>query len=527
MILAPMLLAAMLGGVYLAWEPPSADLAAQTFRADFFEAHGFAVWSNSWYSGIHLPGYSLLFPPLGAWLGVRLVGVLSCVAAAGLFAALAQDRFGERARVGALWFGAATSMNLFTGRITFALGVAVGLGALLALQRGRPRWAAAIAALTSFASPVAGLFVGMAGVAVAIARRPALAGPRTWLEGAGVAVAAFAAIAALVLAFPAEGVEPFITSTFQNVPLFAIVALILIPRDERALRWGIALYGVLAIALFAFDNAVGGNASRLGALFAGPVMAVALWGRRPVALAILVLPLLWWQWSAPVRDLIDAVGDPSTEASFHAPLVEELDRLTVGAPTRVEVPPTRNRWEAVYVAESYPIARGWLRQAESDDFELFKDDHLTAAEYLGWLRERAIGYVAVPQGVDMDYLADDEVALIDAGLPYLRLVWSNDDWMLYEVEGDSPFVTMAGEPRSPAADARLASLGPTSFELNADAPGEYVVRVRHTRYWDVLSGDACVEPDGDWTVVRARAAGVIRVGARSGLDALAGTRDAC
>ena len=69
MVAVPMLLAAVLGGIYLAFDPPSADLAAQTFRADFFDAHGFAVWSNSWYSGVHLPGYSLLYPPLGAWLG--------------------------------------------------------------------------------------------------------------------------------------------------------------------------------------------------------------------------------------------------------------------------------------------------------------------------------------------------------------------------------------------------------------------------------------------------------------------------
>jgi hypothetical protein len=527
MVAVPMLLAAVLGGVYLAWDPPSADLAAQTFRADFFDAHGFAVWSNSWYEGFHLPGYSLLFPPLGSWLGARLVGVLSAVAAAGLFAALARDRFGERARLGAVWFGVATATNLFTGRITFGLGIAVGLGALLALQRARPRWAAALAVLTSFASPVAGLFLAIAGTAVAIARRPALAARGAWIPGAGVAAASLAGIAGLVLAFPLEGIEPFVLSAFANIPLFAVVALLLIPGDERTLRWGVALYAALAIAVFLFDNTVGGNVTRLGALFAGPVMAVALWGRRPVALAIVVLPLLWWQWAAPVRDLNDAVGDPSTEAGFYAPLLDELDTLTVGAPTRVEIAPTRNRWEAAYVAESYPLARGWLRQAESDDFELFKDERLTPDAYLEWLRERAVGYVAVPQGVDLDYLADDETALIASGLPYLDLVWENDDWRLYEVAGDPAFVTDPASPGEPAADARLAALDPTSFELTADAPGEYLIRLQYTRYWNVASGDACVSRDGDWTVVRARSAGVIRVESSFGVDALFGAGDGC
>lgn len=527
MILAPMLLAAVLGGVYLAWEPSSADLAAQTFRADLFDLHGLLVWSNDWYAGFHLPGYSLLFPPLAAWIGVRLLGVLAAVAAAGLFGALARERYGERGRLGALWFGAATATSLFTGRITFALGVAIGLAALLALQRERPRLAAALAVLTAFASPVAGLFLAIAGAAVAIARRPAIGGAGAWAGGAGVAVAAALALAALGLAFPIDGVEPFVTSAFQNVPIFAAVALVLLPGDERVLRWGVALYALAAIALFAFDNAVGGNVTRLGALFAGPVLALALWRRRPVALAVLALPLVWWQWSPAVRDVSDALGDPSVEHSFHRPLVDELDGLTVGAPTRVHVLPTRDRWESVYVAEAYPLARGWLRQAESDDFELFQDGRLTPEAYLAWLRERGVAYVAVPLGVELDYLADDEANLIDVGLPYLDLVWETGDWRLYRVRGEPALVTPAQAPGPPAADARLAALGPDSFELTAEAPGSYLVRVRYTRYWDVVAGDACIERDGDWTVVRARASSVVRVEARFGLDALLGARDRC
>ena len=527
MILAPMLLAAALGGVYLAWEPPSADLAAQTFRADLFDLHGFLVWSNDWYAGFHVPGYSLLFPPLGAWLGVRLVGVLASVAAAGLFGALARGRYGERGRVGALWFGAATAVNLFTGRITFALGVAVGLAALLALQRRRPALAAALAVLTSAASPVAGLFVAIAGVAVAIARRPAVATPREWLGGACLALAALLSLGALALAFPIDGVEPFVTSAFQNIPLFAVVALVLLPGEERTVRWAVALYAAVAIAVFATDNAVGGNITRMGALFAGPVLALALWRRRPVALALVALPLLWWQVSPAVRDVSDALGDPSTERSYHQPLVDELDHLTVGAPTRVQVLPTRNRWESVYVAEDYPLARGWLRQAESGDFDLFQDDELTASAYLAWLRERAVAYVAVPQGVDLDYLADDEAALIEGGLPYLNPVWETADWRLYRVAGEPALVTPADAPGPPASDARLAAFGPDSFELTADVPGSYLVRLRYTRYWDVVGGDACIERDGDWTVVRARSASVVRVEANFGLDSLFEARDGC
>ena len=71
-----MLVAAILSIAYLLLEPSSADLAAQTFRSDLFASHGFLLWNNDWYGGHYLPGYSVLFPPLGAALGPRLVGAL-------------------------------------------------------------------------------------------------------------------------------------------------------------------------------------------------------------------------------------------------------------------------------------------------------------------------------------------------------------------------------------------------------------------------------------------------------------------
>jgi len=523
-----MAIAAVLAAIYLIAEPPSADLAAQAFRADQFEAHGFAVWTNAWYGGIELPGYSPLFPPLAAVLGVRLVGALAAVAAAGLFGALVSGRGGDpgTGRLGAIWFGAATAVNLFTGRLTFALGVAVGLAALLALQRRRPGGASILAALTVLASPIAGLFLAIAGAGVA------LSGGRARGRGEGrgaiaMAAVALATIALVAYAFPVSGVEPFVASAFWSIAGFTVVALVLLPHGEQALRRGIAIYGGLALVLFLFDTAIGGNVARLGALFGGPVLAVVLARRRPLALALVALPLLAWQLAAPIRDVSDASGDPSIARAFHQPLVDELGSLAAGAPSRVEVLPTRNRWESVYVARSFPLARGWLRQAESDDFDLFQDGNLTPEAYEAWLRERAVSYVAVPLGVDLDYLADDEAALIDAGLPYLALVWESPDWRLYRVVGGAAFVATPDAPLEPADGARLAALGHDSFELTADRAGSYLVRERYTRYWEVISGDACIEPEGDWTLVEAKAPSLIGVRAGFSAEALLGTSDQC
>ena len=56
---------------------------------------GFATWNAQWYGGHHMAGYSLLYPPLAALAGTRLVGVVAGVAAVRLFAG---SRAGARRR---------------------------------------------------------------------------------------------------------------------------------------------------------------------------------------------------------------------------------------------------------------------------------------------------------------------------------------------------------------------------------------------------------------------------------------------
>ena len=448
-----------------------------------------------------------------------MVGALSAVAAAGLFGALARYRYGPRARLAILWFGAATASMLIAGQLTFALGVALGLGALLALQRGRPVLVVALGALTACASPVAGLFVALAGVTVAITPG--------WRAGVALAAATLAPIAALALAFPSSGYFPFVATAFLPVPLFAFAALVLLPVEERSLRIGVILYAALCLGLALAHTQVGANAARLGSLFGGPVLALGLAGRRPLALALLAVPLLYWQWAAPVRDLTNAAGDPSVEASYYAPLLAELERRTGGAPTRIEIPPTQNRWEADFVAPRFAIARGWLRQSEAEDFDLFTGDNLTPAAYRDWLHGRGIGYVALSDA-DPDYLAEDEVTVIRDAPRYLRPVWSNRHWRLYSVRGTPGLVSPASQPSASAGSrARLVRVGPADFTLFVRRPGVFLVRVHPNRYWVVGSGRACVARSGDWTLVEARAPGPVRVSARFSLAALFGRDRQC
>ena len=509
----------MLAIAYLLLQPSSVDLAAQAFRADLFASHGLLLWNDYWYAGHYLLGYSVLFPPLGALLGPRVVGALAVVATAALFAALAYRRYGERAWLATLWLGGATATMLMANRLTFVLGAAIGLGALLAAQRGRVALAATLAALSGLGSPVAGVFVALAGGALAVTGRRRL--------GSLLAVAALAPIVVLALAFPSGGYFPFVFTAFLPVPLFAAAALVLLPPEERLLRAGVLLYAALCLVLFAFHTQIGANAARLGSLFGGPVLALGLAGRRPIALAVVALPLLWWQWTAPVRDFAAGQDDPSVTGGYYDPLIGELERVTRRRPVRIEIPPTRNRFESDYVAPHFPLARGWLRQSESADFDLFTGDNLTPSSYRAWLQGQGVTYVALADA-DPDYLAEDEDDLIRTGLPYLRPVWSNENWRLYRLRRAVGLVSRAGEPsRPPGPGNRLVDVGAQSFSFSAHEAGSYLVRIHYTPYWAVTSGDACVRQDGDWTRLEVHQPRAVAVAARFSLGGLLRRHSEC
>jgi hypothetical protein len=501
LVLTATLLAAAIAGAYLLWGPPSQDLAAATFRADLFSDHGFVIWNNAWYSGHYLLSYSVTYPPLGALLGPRLAGAAGAVAAAAIFAVLAGRASAARAVAGSLWFAAAVAVWLFTGRMPFLLAVPFGLAALLPSERGwGPALAAGLAAVCSLTSPIAGVFVAITGAALAVTGQRA--------RGIAVAVGAIVPIAALNLAFPTGGDEPFVFSAFIAVPILAAAALWLLPRERADLRVGVVIYAIAALVVYLVPNAVGGNITRLGALLAGPTMALVLWPRGRLVVLAVGVPLLYWQLVAPVRDIRKAAGDPSTERAYFAPLNAELDRLAASEGAfRTEIPPTRNRWEAAYVAPDHPIARGWLRQLESDDFDLFSEDRLTPGGYRDWLDRHGVSYVAVPDAKP-DWIAEDEVPLIDAGLDYLTPVWRSQHWRLYRVDRPNGL-----------ARAGVESIAPDEVVVNARRPGEIALPINWTRYWSVDGGDACVGEGGDGeTVLDARRPGSVELGVSLGGD---------
>ncbi|MGP0100739.1 MAG: hypothetical protein ACLPUT_03835 [Solirubrobacteraceae bacterium] len=496
---------AALGVVYLILAPASPDLAAASYRSNLFSTAGFTLWDNSWYGGHHLLAYSVLAPGLGALIGPQPLTAISMIIATALFARLIDGRFPASAtRIAAVWFALGASVALLSSRVPFDLGLAIGLGSALAAERGRPRWALALAVLCALASPVAGAFLALAFLAWAAAG-PARAWPL------GLTVAALAPVALLALAFPEGGTQPFVASAYYPDLAGVLVVGVLIGSEQRALRIGALLYAVALTGSYVLPTAVGGNADRLGALVAGPVAACALAGAsrgRRRLLVVLAPFLFYWQANAPVADFGSTLSNPSVHASYYAPLLGELRALGVGygaRPARIEVVATADHWEARYLAPHVMIARGWERQLDVYRNGLFYEESkpLSAARYRAWLSQNAVSYVALPDA-PLDYSAEAEARLLrGGGVSYLREVWRSAHWRLFAVLGAS---SLAQPP------ALLTAASGDSLTLYAPHPGSYAVRVRFTPYWALAGGSGCVSrAPGDWTDVQARRAGSFHV----------------
>jgi hypothetical protein len=503
---APSAVALAFGIAYLLIEPRPGDLAVHVFRAELFGREGFTIWNGQWYGGHHTLAYSVITPPLSWLVGPRLLLVGSCVSCAALFERIARAHFGaERARLGALWLGFGTVTLLATSRLPFALGTAFALAAVRALQVGRPRAAAGFALLSPLASPVAGLFLAMGGLACA------WGAPRHRRAGVAIAATAFAPPVLLSVAFPEGGWAPFPFSAYLAIPLFCAACIVLLPREERVLRAGAVLYALGATAAVVAETPVGGTASRLGMLFGGPLLLCATHDRRrrvaPPLLAVAVAGfglLAYWQWTSAIRDIDKAIHDPAVRPSYFESLRGVMAMLP--ANRRIEIPFTSSRWESAEVAPFVPLARGWERQLDTATHPVFYRGGLNRVTYASWLTENAVRYVALPSSKP-DRSSYAERALIERGLPYLRLRWRSDDWRVYKVLLPAPMVVSGGDAR-----IELEQLHSDEVLLDVKRPGSALVRVRWTPYWFAAGG--CVERAGDWTRVTARRTGFMRLSTR-------------
>ena len=448
-------------------------MAAHEYRAWLFSHEGLTVWNAQWYGGHHVLGYSLLFAPLAARAGPALVGVASAVIAVAAFVPLAREAAPTNPTASALaaWlFAAGVLSNVAIGRMPFLLGIALAIGAWWCESRGRSALAdrAVLLALGAmWASPVAGAYLLLGAAATLLAGGRAAIG-----TAARLAVPALAGGLVLWLLFPEGGSDRFTATAFW--PMLALSAggvALLAPR--RRIIWAAGLlYLVVLVGAFFVPSPFGQNALRLGVL-AGP-SALALAHRRRVpfaALALVGVGLLYLQWLPAVRAVAEAHGDPSTKASFQDEARDYLEKV-VSPGERVEVPLTRNHWEAADLAQDLQLARGWERQLDQKANPIFYDKtKLTAAvPRAGCARTPSAGSRCRTRRWTTPRRRSSAAG--PRRRSYLKLVYSSPRWRIWEVRGtDSPA----------SGGAKVIGVGPNWFEVDARKPT--VVRQRYTRYW--------------------------------------------
>lgn len=188
---------------------------------------------------------------------------------------------------------------------------------------------------------------------------------------------------------------------------------------------------------------------------------------------------------------LEWAGDESVDVDYHQPLIDEVVRRNAdGRPIgRLEIPFTENHWEAFFVAPAVPYARGWERQVDLERNEVLYDDELSLSEYHAWLHDNAVRWIAVAD-VALDEGGRPESELIERDgtahdIEWLRPVWSNDDWRLYEVLDYRPIVDPPAELVHQEADR---------FIIRTDDPAVVTIRFEHTEKL-VADGPVCIEPD--------------------------------
>ena len=333
----------------------------------------------------------------------------------------------------------------------------------------------------------------------------------------GVVAAALIPLSVLGILFPESGEFPFWFSAWWPLALFCALALAATRGEEedRDVRLVVAVYLALGDAvcpaaesarrqhdppgLAVRGTGAAGDAAGTPASAPGPAGDRRAGGGPCLA---------GGHAGAPDGESLD---DPATERAYYEPLVAWLDERSAQR-ERIEIPQTFNHWETAYVSPRFSLARGWLRQLDLERNRIFYEGEPTHASYRRWLHDKGIRYVAASDA-RLDYSAQDEDRLVREEPPYLRLRARLPHWRVYEVVGAQPLLTQVGAGR-----ASLAGLTPESFDLSVERAGTFVVRVRHTPYWDGGPG-VCVGKAGNWTLVRVSGPGHFPVRARFGAEA--------
>jgi hypothetical protein len=473
-------------GATLLWlGPPGNDLAAHAYQRAFFLRHGFLLWNNFWYAGRYsFVTYSPLYYPLAAVLGIRVLALASIVTAAAVFAVVVGREWGPAARWSGRTFGVVWAGTVLSAAFPFALGAALALLALWALQSGHRVRFAVLVVLTFAASPLAFVLLGVVVAGIWVATLPPWR--RAALPGAAIALVALAEFVLLQL-FPDGGRFPF--KPLELVPAAALCVLgaAVSRRRSRRLAAIYLVYLLACVLFFAVPTALGSNIERLRyAAVPLAVLAAAVAGWKPLGrtLPLLVVAAVW-NGTPLIANFRHAAADPAGRPAYWQPAVRYL-RTRLTPSYRVEAVDTLEHWPALYFPSAgIPLVRGWYRQNDFPTNDVLYRP-LGAATYERWLRSLGVRFVVLSDAPP-DYSSRAEAALVRRGVPGLRLVFRGRHVRVYELADPVPLIS---------GGASVRRLLPTRLVLNVPAAGRYRLAVRFSPYWRTFQGCVSATRDG-------------------------------
>ena len=308
-------------------------------------------------------------------VGIGVTGIVSALVASWAFDRLLVGLPGRR--MASWWFGVGTLVNLLIGRLTFAIGLALGLCApARRCAVATTRSALALASATMLGSPVAGAFLALAIAAWTLNDVP----DRLW-RGVGLGVACFGPYVVLMRLFPSGGWFPYHAQSFLIGVGISVLLLVFVPeaapRDPH--RGG---------APHRRRRRRDGRADADGREHqpADDVLRRADPRRRhpgrPPQAAVAASPCRCCTGSGARRSTPSSTRRPTRPARPSTTRHSSPRSTTSYAdhgPVRVEIVPTLRHWEVAEVAPEIPIARGWWRQLDMEYNPLFYDGTLDAA----------------------------------------------------------------------------------------------------------------------------------------------------
>jgi hypothetical protein len=517
-LFGPAAAAGLLAALLVWLGPPGTDLAAHVYQRTLFIEHGFLLWNNFWYAGRYsFVNYSLLYYPLAAAIGIKLLAVLTVAVAVIAFAAVVRHEWESHSRWAIRAFALVWALLVVSAAYPFMLGMTLALLALWSLQQDR-RWVfACFTVLTLAASPLAFLLLVVLLAGVALARR----GEHRRFVAPAVAIGAIAAFEFLLRRmFPGRGTFPFSLAEFLAAVTFCVLGVALTWKiaAARTLRWTYIVYFVACTAAFAISSPVGENIARLR-FVAAPIAILTLslrrWQPRFLCAVALVLAVSW-NLTPLAASFIHSVKDPAANAAYWSPTIAYL-KQNLPPSYRVEAVDTSGHWPADFLARArIPLARGWFRQEDFPQNRVLYGE-FGAKAYVAWLQRVSVRYVVLTSAPP-DYSARAEARLLRSGRSGLAVVHRTPTTTIYEVPSPRPLIS---------APARVLALGYSSIRLAVPVEGKYRLNVTYAPYWHTRAGCLARAPDG-MTELTVRRTGIVSlhfaVTATRALEAIAGTQ---